>query len=71
MIFQTSNGERSGLYEGVLLWPVLESAGLLDGIECNAELARTFTVVAGDDYEVAFSVGEVHPDFGATLAMIA
>lgn len=71
MTFQTSDGERCGLYQGVLLRPVLESASLLEGTPRKAELRRTFTVIAGDDYEVAFSVGEVHPAFGATPAMIA
>lgn len=68
---QPSKGERRGLYEGVLLWPVLERAGLLERVEHAAEIRRTFLVTAGEGCGIAFSVGELPADFGDTPAMIA
>lgn len=69
--FMTSKGEEKGRFEGVLLWDVLKRAKLLEGIEHNAELRRTFEVKGSDGYAIAFSVGELAPDFGNIPAMIA
>lgn len=69
--FMTSKGEQKGRYEGVLLWDVLKQAKLLEGIDHNAELKRTFEVTGSDGYVIAFSIGEFAPDFGNTPAMIA
>lgn len=69
--FMTSKGEEKGHYEGVLLWDVLKRATLLEGIDHNAELRRTFEVKGSDGYVIAFSVGEIAPEFGNTPAMIA
>lgn len=69
--FKTSKGEEKGRFEGVLLWDVLKRAKLLEGIGHNAELRRTFEVKGSDGYVIAFSVGELAPDFGDTPALIA
>lgn len=69
--FQTSKGPSSGHYKGVLFWDVLKANNAFEGVEHNAELKRTFTVLASDDYAIAFSVGEIHPDFGGTPMMLA
>jgi len=69
--FLSSGEERHVSYTGTLLWPILEGAGLLDGIDRNAELARSVAVTASDGYVVVFSVGEMHPDFGNAPIMLA
>jgi len=69
--FQTSKGPSSGHYKGVLFWEVLKANKALDGLQRNGELAKTFLVTAKDDYQIAFSVGEIHPEFGNTPLMIA
>jgi hypothetical protein len=69
--FMTSKGEEKGHYDGVLLWDVLKRTRLLEGIEHNAELRRTFDVAGSDGYVIAFSVGELAANFGDTPAMIA
>lgn len=69
--FQTSKGPSTGRYKGVLFWDVLEANKAFEGMEHNAELAKTFVVTASDDYVIAFSVGEIHPDFGNTPMMLA
>jgi hypothetical protein len=58
--FQTSKGPSSGHYKGVLFWEVLKANKALDGLPKNGELKKTFLVVAKDDYQIAFSVGEIH-----------
>lgn len=69
--FQTLKGMSSGHYKGVLFWDVLQSLKAFDGLEHNAELGKTFLVRASDGYEIAFSVGEIHPQFGNTPLMLA
>jgi len=69
--FQTSKGPSSGHYKGVLFWDVLKANGAFEGVEHNQELKKVFVVKASDDYQIAFSVGEIHPDFGNTPMMLA
>lgn len=69
--FMTSKGEQRGLYKGVLLWDVLAANGLGALPGHNDALKHTFTVIGGDDYAIAFSMGEIMPDFGNKAAMIA
>lgn len=69
--FQTSKGPSSGHYEGVLFWDVLKANKAFEGVEHNAELRKTFVVTASDDYVIAFSVGEIHPDFGNVQMILA
>jgi len=69
--FQTSKGPSSGRYKGPLLWDVLTSNKVFEGLEHNAELAQVFVVRGRDGYRIAFSVGEIHPDFGKAPMMVA
>lgn len=69
--FQSSKGEVRGRYEGVLLWDVLQEAGIGEAAGHHGELKRTFVVTGRDGYAVAFSVGEIGPDFGDKPIMIA
>lgn len=69
--FQTSKGEQTGRYKGVLLWPVLEARFGEAMKGHNAVLAHTFVVEGSDGYRIAFSFGEIAPDFGKAPIMIA
>lgn len=69
--FKTSKGPSSGHYKGVLLWDVLKANRAFEGLGHNEELTRTFVVTGRDGYRIAFSVGEIHPEFGNTAMMIA
>lgn len=62
--FATSKGASTAHYRGVLLWDVLRANKVLDGLDLSAQLGRTILVTARDGYRVAFSIGEIHPDFG-------
>lgn len=70
--FMTKNGTETGRYKGVLLWPLLQEKGLakLAG-DHHQDLQYTFLVTADDGYKIAFSVGEIAPDFGNCAIMIA
>lgn len=69
--FRTSKGPSSGHYKGVLFWDVLRANKAFDGLEHNAELKKTFIVSAADGYQIAFSIGEIHPEFGNTPLILA
>jgi DMSO/TMAO reductase YedYZ molybdopterin-dependent catalytic subunit len=69
--FQTSKGVEQGQYEGVLLWDLLKSAGATELPGHHAELQRIFVVTGRDHYSVAFSLGEISPEFGGRRIMIA
>lgn len=68
--FQTSKGIENGHYKGALLWSVLEAHGI-KGVGHNEHLGGTFVVEGSDGYRIAFSVGEIDPDFGAAPIIIA
>ncbi len=69
--YETSKGSVHGRYSGVLLWDVFVAQRAFDDGEHSAELVRTFVVRGRDGYRIAFSVGEIHPDFGNTPLMLA
>lgn len=62
--FDTSKGPATRHYKGVLLWDVLQANKALDGLKPAEQLKKTFLVSAKDGYQIAFSIGEIHPDFG-------
>lgn len=69
--FQSSKGVSSAVYKGPLLWDVVQSTKALDGLEHNAELAKILMVSAADGYRVAYSIGEMAPDFGNAKIILA
>ncbi|MCU4182382.1 hypothetical protein [Bosea sp. BH3] len=62
--FESSKGPATRRYKGVLFWDVLQANKALDGLKPADQLKKTFLVSAKDGYQVAFSIGEIHPDFG-------
>lgn len=62
--FDTSKGPATRHYKGVLLWDTLQANKALDGLKPAEQLKKTFLVSAKDGYQIAFSIGEIHPDFG-------
>ncbi len=69
--FKTSKGERTATYKGPLLWDVIKASKALDGLGHNQALAKTLLVSAVDDYQIAFSVGELAPEFGNAMILLA
>ena len=62
--FETSKGPATRRYKGVLVWDVLQANKAFDGLKPGDQLGKTFLVSAKDGYRIAFSIGEIHPDFG-------
>lgn len=67
--FRSGKGIETGVYKGVLLWDLLKARGLVD--DPKAALRHTILIRAGDGHEVAFSVGEIAPEFGARPILVA
>ena len=67
--YRSSKGIETGIYKGVLLWDILAARGLVE--DPKSALRHVLLVSAGDGHEVAFSVGEIAPDFGARPILLA
>lgn len=68
-VHQSSHGEQSGKYKGVLLWDVIAAETALDD-DIKSALRKVVMVTARDGHQVAFSIGEIVPDFGNRPVMI-
>jgi DMSO/TMAO reductase YedYZ molybdopterin-dependent catalytic subunit len=69
--FQTGHGPETGHFTGVLLWSVLDQAQLTDTKGKHPDLHHTLAATATDDYVIAFSFGEIDPEFGNKPIIIA
>lgn len=68
--FQSAKGPESAIYRGVLLWYVLSTSTSVED-DVKSSLRQTVLVSARDGHQVAFSVGEIAPEFGNTPVMLA
>lgn len=66
----SSKGIQAARYKGVLLWDLLEAEGVI-GDTVKPALRHAVVVSASDGHEVAYSVGELAPDFGNQPVMVA
>lgn len=69
--FQTDRGAQKATYTGVLLWDVMQRAGIDDPAKKWPDLRHVMAVTGQDGYLVMFSVGEIDPNFGNAPIMIA
>lgn len=58
-----SKGRQTGQYKGALLWDVIAAETVLDD-DVKAALRHVVMVTARDGHQVAYSIGEIAPDFG-------
>jgi hypothetical protein len=66
--------QKSGSHEytGVLLWDLLQSAGVILDQSINNDILRIIVIVTGSDgYETVFSAGEIDPEFGGHQILVA
>lgn len=68
--FQTDHGDQKATYVGVLLWTLVERAGVDDPAKWG-ELHHVMAVTAKDGYLVMLSLGEIDPNFGNAPIMVA
>jgi len=69
--YVTGHGQEQGNYTGVLLWTLLDRAKLTEEPRRRDHLRETVTVTGRDGYAVAFSVGELDPNFEGKSVIIA
>ncbi len=68
----TNHGPLAGKFTGVLLWTLLQEAGVTtEPGKRNDMLRRTVVITASDGYSTVLSLGELAPDFGNEQAIIA
>jgi len=59
-------------FKGVMLWTILDSAGVTLGKDLRGEnLAKYILVKASDGYEVVFSLPEIDPEFSEKIILLA
>ena len=72
VFFYTGAGPVDASYTGVLLWDLLNTAGLITNPAIKNDLLRQRVVVTGNDgYQAVFSLGELAPQFGGEQVMVA
>lgn len=70
--FGAGQGFQTGRYTGVLLWDLLKEADVQVDPARNNDKLRKYVVVTGNDgYDAIYSMGELDPDFGGEIVMIA
>jgi DMSO/TMAO reductase YedYZ molybdopterin-dependent catalytic subunit len=70
--FGAGQGFQTARYTGVLLWDLLKEAEVKVDPARNNDKLRKYVVVTGSDgYDAIYSLGELDPDFGGQIVMIA
>lgn len=70
--FTSGQGEQHHSYTGVLLWDVLEQAGIVTDEDVkNATLHYYALFTANDGYQVIISLGQIDPGFGNSPYLLA
>ena len=60
------------VYEGVSLFDILQKAGVPSGSKLRGKALTTYVVaMAKDGYQVAFTLGEIDPQFGDETIVVA
>jgi DMSO/TMAO reductase YedYZ molybdopterin-dependent catalytic subunit len=70
--FGAGQGFQTGKYTGVQLWDLLQEAGVqLDPARNNDKLRKYVVMTGSDGYDAVYSYGELDPDFGAEMVLVA
>lgn len=70
--FASGQGDQAHTYTGVLLWDVLDKAGMTLNADVKNDILHKYVVLtATDGYEVVISLGEIDPGFGANPYLLA
>ncbi|MEI9995990.1 MAG: molybdopterin-dependent oxidoreductase [Rhizomicrobium sp.] len=69
---KTEKGAFTGTFHGVLLWTLVNAAGLENGPNRHAILRHAILVsAAADQYATIVSLGEIHPELGNGQVILA
>jgi hypothetical protein len=69
--FQSGSGEETGTYTGVLVWDLLQKAGMVNAPGKNTMLQHSLTITGRDGYAVAVADGEFDPKYGNKQVLLA
>ena len=68
--FLTKTGPQSGSFQGVLLWDLLQKAGIKTD-QNHVGQFQYVEVTATDCYQVVLALGEIDPSFGGEQVLVA
>jgi DMSO/TMAO reductase YedYZ molybdopterin-dependent catalytic subunit len=68
--FLTKTGPQSGSFQGVLLWDLLNKAGITSDPTRDGQF-QYVEVTATDCYQVVLALGEINPGFGGEQVLVA
>ena len=68
--FLTKTGPQSGSFTGVLLWNLLNKAGIKSGPSRDGQF-QYVEVTGTDCYQVVLALGELNPGFGGEQVLVA
>jgi hypothetical protein len=68
--FLTGKGPQSGSFQGVLLWDLLNKAGIKNDPTRDGEF-QYVEVSSTDCYQVVLALGEINPGFGGEQVVVA
>jgi hypothetical protein len=69
--FLTGSGSDSGTFTGILLWDLLQEAGVIVDPNRRNDLSRKSVLITGSDcYEQLYSLGELEPRLGGSHQVI-
>jgi hypothetical protein len=70
-VFFAGSGVDEGTFTGVLLWDLLQEAGVITDPDQRNDLLRKYVLITGSDcYETGYSMGELAPRIGGTQPVI-
>ena len=73
--YRDGSGPQARSYTGAALWPLLQACALQSATDAHgqraAALGRYVLASGAEGYNAVFSVGELHPDFGAKPSIVA
>lgn len=75
--YRDGSGPQARSYTGAALWPLLQACALQSATATDAHgqraaaLSRYVLASGAEGYNAVFSVGELHPDFGAKPSIVA
>jgi DMSO/TMAO reductase YedYZ molybdopterin-dependent catalytic subunit len=70
VVYQTSRGEQKGHFKGVLLWDLVNQAGLRTQNKTDP-LKQYLVITASDGYQVVVAMAELMPEFEGEQILVA
>ncbi len=69
--FDTEHGPRQAVFEGPLLWTVLDQAHAIDPAKANGHVRQIVRIAGSDGYTAVLALGEISPAFEGKQVLLA